>query len=174
MTRIGLFYSTISQTTKSVALLIQNEFGKQTDLHDIAYTKPERILEYDFLILGTPTWDEEGIDDDMVSFISQLGPNALLGKKVALFGLGDQRMYPDLFQNAMGKVYRQVKQLGATVIGKWPTIGYKFDSSTAVEQGHFAGLAVDEDNEVEKTINRVEIWTQMIKNEFAEGVPHLS
>ena len=53
---------------------------------------------------------------------------------------------------------RQCKTAPRAVVDGWPTEGYDFDESTAVRDGAFVGLAVDEDNQEALTSQRVWKW----------------
>lgn len=85
---------------------------------------------------------------------------------MALFGLGDQVGYPDTFLDAIFFVAEQVRERGAQVVGAWPTVGYTFTQSWAVETGHFLGLALDEDNQSDLTQGRVNAWVTQLRSEF--------
>jgi flavodoxin I len=50
-----------------------------------------------------------------------------------------------------------------TVVGFTGTDGYSFDDSEAVVDGHFVGLAVDEDNESNLTDERIDKWVEQLK-----------
>ena len=86
----------------------------------------------------------------------------LSGKTVALFGCGDSESYPDTFAGGMGELYQAVVGAGAHVVGAVPVDGYTFDSSDAVVDGHFVGLALDEVNESDKTDARIDAWAAAI------------
>ena len=54
----------------------------------------------------------------------------------------------------------------AVLVGQVSTEGYEFDESTAVVNGKFLGLPVDEDFEPELTDERVENWVKQISTDF--------
>ena len=89
------------------------------------------------------------------------------GKKVALFGLGDQLEFPNSFLDAMGALYAKALERGATIVGAWPTDGFNFKKSAAVVAGRFVGLAIDEDQQKDMTEQRVAAWVKQIKPELA-------
>src|SRR5690606_2432571 len=96
-------------------------------------------------------------------FMPKLKKFSLEGKTVALFGLGDSGAYPDTFVDAMAELYEVVTQCGAKVVGQVPVDNYDFDSSRAVMDGHFVGLALDEDNESDLTEKRISAWVEQLK-----------
>lgn len=116
----------------------------------------------DLLVLGSPTYGEGDLQADWESGVDVLGEADLTGKKVALFGLGDQSTYPDSFVDAMGTLYNAVVTKGAEVVGFTDTKGYEFEASTAVRDGQFVGLVLDQDNQAGKSEKRIATWTSQI------------
>ena len=57
---------------------------------------------------------------------------------------------------------------GATVIGAWPTDTHAFDASSAVVDGEFVGLAIDEDNQSDLSGARIEARVEQI-TPYAKG-----
>ncbi len=89
----------------------------------------------------------------------------LSGRKVALFGLGDAVGFADTYLNAMGEIGDIVKAAGGILIGAWESAGYPHSASTAEENGHFIGLALDDDNEPGETAGRIGRWCAQLKTE---------
>lgn len=116
----------------------------------------------DLLVLGSPTYGEGDLQADWESGVDVLGEADLSGKRVALFGLGDQSTYPDSFADAMGTLYDAVVGKGAEVVGFTDTKGYEFEASTAVRDGQFVGLVLDQDNQAGKSEKRIAAWTSQI------------
>lgn len=116
----------------------------------------------DLLVLGSPTYGEGDLQADWETGVDLLAEADLTGKKVALFGLGDQSTYPDSFVDAMGALYDAVVEKGAEVVGFTDTKGYDFESSTAVRNGQFVGLVLDQDNQAAKSEKRIASWTSQI------------
>lgn len=167
----GLIFGSDTGNTEEVGDKICDElavFGIEVTQHDIREVTPSTFGIYDVLILGIPTWDFGGIQEDWEVFESQLETMKLGGKIVALYGLGDQFGYGDYFLDAMGWLYKHVVAAGALVIGEWPTEGYDFEESLAInnEKTHFCGLAIDEDQQIELTDKRVNQWVTQIATEL--------
>jgi len=78
-------------------------------------------------------------------YLGRLDELDLTGKKVALYGLGDQVGYPEWFLDAMGYLHSKLLERGATAVGYWPTDGYEFEGSKALTEdgSQFVGLALD-------------------------------
>lgn len=154
---IGIFYGSSVGNTRFVAekleLLLPN-----SELNPVETATQEDIEKYDFLILGTSTWGIGNMQDDFETFVDTLVGSDLIGKTIALFGLGDQFTYPDTYCNGMGKLYELIKDKGCTFVGSWPTDDYDFSDSVAVVDGKFVGLALDEDNEPDLTDYRLNEW----------------
>lgn len=166
---IGLFYGSTNGATTLVAKRIANAFATQgvtVEVFNIAEYVLETMLDFEHLILGTSTWNVGQLQKDWEDVLPEFDDLDLTGKQVALFGLGDQVGYPDTFLDALFFVADKVRERGATVVGAWPTTGYTFAQSWAVEEGHFLGLAVDEDNQFRLTQSRVDAWVAQLLREF--------
>ena len=52
------------------------------------------------------------------------------------------------------------------IVGAVSTDGYDFEESDAVVDGKFVGLPLDEDNEADKTEDRLSAWVSELKKDF--------
>merc|ERR1712091_787817 len=96
--------------------------------------------------MGGTAWDE---------FLYDCLPSLdLSGKKVAIFGLGDQGSYGDNFCDAAGELYDCFSAQGATMVGMTSPDDYDYSDSKALRDGQFCGLLCDEDNEYDKSEGR--------------------
>jgi flavodoxin I len=162
-----LFYGSTNGNTERVAELIKEELGDAIDeVMNIADASPDDLASADKLILGTSTWQEGELQEDWEDFFPQLDDIDFGGKTVALFGLGDAYGYSGEFVNGLGTLGNKVKERGATIVGAWPTEGYDFEHSDAAEGDSFMGLVIDEDNDSDKTEERVKTWCEQIKGSF--------
>ena len=116
-------------------------------------------------MLGSSTWGAGDLQDDWYDFIGKLKNENLSGKLVGLFGCGDSGSYPATFCDAMGHLYDDLSGTGCRFIGACDTAGYSFDSSEAVRDGKFVGLALDETNEDDRTAERIAAWVETLKKE---------
>ena len=168
MAAIGLFYGSTTGNTLKVAELIQETFKPETiDLLDVRQATSEDLKRYDVLIFGTSTWHWGGLQDEWAVFEDSLSQQALTGKKVAFFGLGDQVHYPDHFVDGIGLLYEKVKPFGVHVIGTWSKDEYRYSASAAEVDGRLVGLALDEDTQADKTASRVTRWVEHLKKELS-------
>lgn len=167
MPTIGLFYGSTTNNTANAAKQIEAALGDAVStVQDIAQAQAETLMPFDVLILGTSTWGYGEQQDDWQGFESEIAKVDWKGKKVALFGLGDQYGYSDTFVDAMGLLYEAVVAQGATVIGAWAGQDYEFESSAAHKDGAFVGLALDEDNQSDLTEGRIALWVASLKGEL--------
>lgn len=171
MTKIGLFFGSTAGSTATAAELIAKEIehttGEVVDIFDICDTDIETFYEYDYLIIGVPTYNIGELQDDWYIIYDNLASLTLTGLDVALFGLGDQYNYSETFQDALGILGHQLRDTcGATLHGYWPTAGYDFIESQGVENGNFMGLALDDDNQPELTEQRIKMWVGQLIGEF--------
>ena len=145
-----------------------DDLGLGVDLADVSLIDLDQLLDYEFLILGIPTWDFGGIQDDWDELEDRLGQLDLSGKVVALYGLGDQHGYADYYLDAMGWLHERLAQSNATFVGRWPTEGYDFSASRAVSADGetFCGLALDDDNQFDQTDERVVKSIDQILSEY--------
>ena len=60
-------------------------------------------------------------------------------------------------------IYEGLKSSGATFVGQVDPSEYTFDSSEAVVDGQFIGLPIDEENEPNKTDDRISRWIASLK-----------
>ena len=142
--------------TKAVANRIAKKLnGKAIDIKD---AKASDFESCTLLVLGVPTYGEGDLQSDWEENIEVLKSADLTKKKVALFGLGDQETYPDSFLDAMSVLYDLVLEQGADVIGFTETDGFSYTTSFAERDGHFVGLALDEDTQPGKTGKRIAAW----------------
>ncbi len=169
MNKIGVFFGPEKGSVGKVANIIANELGEdRTDLVPVKSCDVSALAGYEKLIFGISTlgrtnWDSEHKDDDWDVFFTQLSKANWEGKQVAIYGLGDQVNYPDHFVDAIGWLYEKLTDLNVKVVGLVEDEGYEYNESEALLNGKFAGLPLDEDNEPEKTLERVRKWLALLE-----------
>lgn len=168
--KIGIFCGSKGASTTEAAAQIQTELKalgfNEVERHDIAKDDLSVAAKYDCIVLGSSTWGKGKLPDDWVGK-EDLSALALNGKKVAIFGTGDQKRYPDAFVDAVGILAEAAKKAGATLIGSWPCEGYEFNNSLAKEGDKFLGLALDNDNQSDLTADRIKSWVGQLKAELS-------
>ncbi len=179
MNKIGIFFGTDTGTTRLIAKKMAKIMG------DIA-TKPlnvnrisvDDLLQYDSLILGTPSYgmgDLPGIDTGIQAgswqeFLPQLEGIDLCGKRIALYGLGDQEKYAERFADSLFLLYKKITELGAEVIGNWSIDSYDFKGSKSVIDGKFVGLIIDQHNQALLTDKRIKMWLDQVTPALIENM----
>ncbi|AKC60488.1 flavodoxin FldA [Blochmannia endosymbiont of Camponotus (Colobopsis) obliquus] len=166
--KVGIFFSSDTGNTENVAKMIQKQLGTNVaDIFDIVNSNREDLEQYNNLLLGIPTWYYGEAQCDWEDFFPILKTINFCGKKVGIFGCGDQEDYAEYFCDAMNILKEITEHNGATLIGKWPTDGYRFESSKSlINKDHFVGLVIDEDRQPEMTLDRVINWVKQIKKEM--------
>jgi len=164
MVKTGLFYSFKSKKTAAIAGIIRNAF---TDIDvqpiNVDDVNTERFLEYDNLIFGVPTWFDGELPNYWDELLPALEDIDFSGKKVAIFGLGDQKGYSENFCDAIGIMALFFEGKGASIVGNFPLDGYSFEGSKAVRNGQFIGLPLDQENQARLTTERIDQWVATLK-----------
>ncbi len=159
-----LYGSTTGNTEKVAGLISSNiENSEVVRVEEFDFSS---IGNYDNIIIGSSTWGIGDLQDDWEGAMSDMKNADLSGKKITFFGLGDAESYPDSFVDAIGLIYNDIEGSGATFIGKTPVSDIEFDASVAVVDDSFVGLVIDEDNESNKTEDKVKAWCDQIKPEL--------
>jgi len=157
---ITIIFGSDGGATKGVATKISKKCQGRTV--DIKEATTDDFENCHLLILGSPTYGDGTLQTDWEDNIDKLRGANLKGKKVALFGTGDQEAYPSSFLNAMGILFDEVSELGATVVGFTDTTGFDYVESTAERDGKFVGLALDLDTQSGMTEKRVTAWLSQV------------
>lgn len=159
----AIFYASNTGNTAEIATKISNQL-ENIEVFDIADSGIDKMLEFDKIILGTPTWGEGELSDDWLELWDDFSELNFSGKTIALFGLGDQDGYADFYLDAMGIIYEKVIEQDGNIIGSWEIDeDYYHEASLALKDDKFVGLALDEDNQDELTDERIEKWCEQIK-----------
>lgn len=169
--KIGLFYGTDTGNTETVAEMIKEKIEAKlgagsVDVHEIYQKTKDDMANYDFIIMGQPTWYDGELQGDWEEFIPEIKKIDFTGKKVAFFGLGDQYGYASYFCDSLGVFADIVEDQGGKIIGFTSTEGYEHDFSKAERDGQFVGLCLDIDNQEDLTEERVDGWLPEVLNQF--------
>ncbi len=172
MSKIGIFFGTETGSTRLVAKKIYKQLGEELadKPKNINRTTAEELMQYDALIVGTPSYgigDLPGravdcIEANWAEFAPHLDGYNLKGKKVALFGLGHQERYADRFASSLMKLYQLFYGYGADIVGSWSTDGYQFDHSDSIIDGEFVGLVLDQRGQANLTDERIKAWLDRV------------
>lgn len=165
MKKIGIFYGSSTGSTAKVARSLGQLLGVDpNDIHDVERAAPAAMGEYDVLLLGSSTWGAGELQPDWKDFSKALEAMNLKGKKIAVFGCGNQKM-AKTFCNAVGIIYDIASGTEADMIGNFNSDGYTFRESKAKldDQGMMKGLVLDEGNDPQFTPKRLKAWAELVK-----------
>lgn len=165
MEKVGIFFGSDGGNSKTVAENIAKELG-DAEVIDVASASKDQFGTFKNLILVTPTYGSGDLQTDWEDFLDSLSESDFSGKVVGLVGLGDQDTYSDTFCDGISHIYNKAKG-SATIVGQTSTDGYEFSDSQSVVDGKFVGLALDEDNQDDKTADRIKNWVADIKGKLA-------
>jgi flavodoxin I len=180
---VGIFYGTSTGSTSDAAELIYEAFGADVAAEPVDVDTLDKgaladaFGQHDALIVGTPTWntgantERSGTGWDELYYSKMPALKAQLdGKKVAVFGLGDQVSYSENYADATGELWDVFQGLGCTMLGSWSQEGYEHDASKSIRGDKFCGLLLDAVNQEELTGERVQQWVaQLIEEGILDG-----
>ena len=167
METIGLFYGSTYGMTEKSATKIKNAFGNvKVDVYNLKTATVQDMIKYKNLIFGTSAWGIGEMQDDWELTIDQLSSIDFSDKKVALFGLGDQKEYPESFVDGLGTLYCRLP-FKQNIVGLWSVDGYDYYFSLADKDGVFVGLVLDDHNQADLSDSRISKWVEQLNKEFS-------
>ncbi len=167
MKKTALIYSFNTRKTGKIAEKIRDEFHEEAVEMVNAEDLTESVfLSFDQMILGVPTWFDGELPNYWDEFVPALEEMDLKEKKIALFGLGDQKGYPENFLDGVGIMADLLENRGATLVGFTSTEGYEYESSKATRGDQFPGLAIDYENQGSMNKERVAGWVEQLRKAF--------
>ncbi|MEI7830424.1 MAG: flavodoxin [Prolixibacteraceae bacterium] len=168
MKKIALVYSFNSNKSAKIASKIAENIKKiDVEQINIESCRGEEFLAYDGFILSVPTWFDGELPNYWDEILPALENLDLTNKKVALFGLGDQKNYPENFCDAVGILADFFEARGAEIVGCTSPEGYNFESSKALRDNILIGLLLDQENQSRLSDERIQNWTNQLELEFA-------
>lgn len=167
MKKIGLFYSFNTKKTSKIAEQILASFeGADIDLVNVEEATSEQFLSYDNIICGVPTWFDGELPNYWDEFVPDLEEMDLSNKYIAIYGLGDQKGYPENFLDGVGIFGEILEEQGAHLVGFTSIKGYTFEQSRAARGDKFLGLAIDFENQGSMNKERISEWVEQLRSEF--------
>ncbi len=154
----------MGNTESAASQIAETLSSHEVSLINVSDMTSETLSDYQNLILGTSTWGCGDLQDDWECELSTLKEADLSGKVIALFGCGDAGSYPDSFVDGIGTLYEVATAAGATIIGEVDD-DYNYSASTAVVDGKFVGLAIDDDS-ADENDGRIAAWCEDISSKF--------
>ncbi len=173
MKKTVILYWAKGGSVEKAANIVLNTIGNtKADLFDLADFELNKLENYENIIMGIATigadvWYDATDTNRWNEFFVNLSGKNLAKHKLAVFGLGDQILYPDNFVDSLGYIRDEVGKLGGKLLGKWPAEGYEFNESEGYADGMFCGLALDEDQQPELTEERIHQWINKLNLDMA-------
>lgn len=174
----AIVFGTSTGSTETIAEYLKEnlpEVEGPFDVETIEGSVKGFFEKYDSLIVGTPTWntgsdtERSGTGWDEI-YYTEMEEMNLQGKKVAVFGLGDQSSYAENYADASGELHDVFQALGCVMFGYTSQEGYEHEDSKAIRGDKFCGLLCDEVNQEDLSEERVQNWVAQLKGEgFFEG-----
>lgn len=157
----------VENTAGKIAKLFEAD---AIDVFTISEVDVEKLTAYDLLIFGGSTIGADNWEDTHTTkwytFFKAVKKLDLSGKVGALYGLGDQVLYPEHFVDGMAVVRDELSSTGIRFVGSWPIEGYEHTDSKSAEGDHFIGLALDDDQQPELSDERIKQWIEILKAEL--------
>jgi flavodoxin I len=178
--KIGLFFGTSTGSTEDAADMIAKQFlpgavEGPIDIDSVQGSIAAEFSKHDALIVGTPTWntgaetERSGTGWDEI-YYGEMQNLELMGKKVAVFGLGDSVSYSENYADASGELHDVFESLGCKMMGYTSQEGYEHDASKAIRGDLFCGLLLDAVNQEDLTEERIKNWVvQLLEEGILEG-----
>ena len=166
MEPVGIFYGSTYGMTAKVAERIKKAFGRsKVEVFNLKNATIDDMKKFKNLVFGTSAWGIGEMQDDWEYFIDNLPTLDFTDRKIALFGLGDQKEYPESFVDGLGTLYCRLPDKSC-VVGETSIDGYDFYFSLASKDGKFIGLVLDEHLQKDLTDERIKKWVTQLKKEF--------
>ncbi len=128
-----IVYGSNTGNTEILAGALSEELNTRFDVttRNVIEVRPEEILDYDLIVLGSSTWNEGELQDDFQYFYDEMDEVDLTGKRVAVFGPGDSSW--DEYCRAVDILEEKSIELKADLV----TTGFKWDGDideTAIKE----------------------------------------
>lgn len=167
MKKVAVIYSFNSVKSAKIASKIADQLTAFTvEKLNVENFTGKEFLTYDYFVLSVPTWFDGELPNYWDEILPALEKLDFKGKKMAFFGLGDQKNYPENFCDAVGILSDFFERKGAEIMGYTSTEGYDFESSKALKGSKFAGLLLDQENQSKLTDARILNWVNQLQIEF--------
>jgi len=140
-----IVFASMTGNTEWIADSIANELrrnGDHVEIKDAFDAYAEELTSYDRILVGSYTWGDGDLPDEMLGFFEDLQKTDLTGKLAAAFGSGDS--FYDSFAGAVDLLEETLKEQGCEIVTK--------------------GLKVDQESE-----ERMEALCQSFAKEFVHA-----
>ena len=112
-----IVYASMTGNTEFIAELIAEELtklGEKVDVKDAMVTFAEDLNPYDRILIGSYTWGDGDLPDEVMDFYEELKNTDLTGKTAAVFGAGDSSY--NHFARAVDIFEETLRDRGCTIL----------------------------------------------------------
>ena len=166
---VGIIYGSDTGVTEEITSDIAGKIeAENIEVIEVSKADIEDFTRFDLLFIGLSTWYDGDLQSDWEDYFDTFKTIDFMDQPVAIFGLGDQLGYDDYFVDGIGILAEVILENGGTIIGHWPSEDYDFSASKGItaDENYFYGLALDEDNEPQKSPERITQWLEQVQEEY--------
>ncbi|WP_077620562.1 flavodoxin [Bacillus sinesaloumensis] len=139
-----LVYASMSGNTELMATYIAEgikEKGVQLDVKECFEVTPGDLVKYDGIIIGSYTWGDGELPDELIDFYDEMDQLEFHHKKSAVFGSGST-LYSN-FGGAVDLLMEKLKERGAEIIGSPLKVEYTPNDQDEIACKDFGRLFAD-------------------------------
>ncbi|MBP2241767.1 flavodoxin I [Cytobacillus eiseniae] len=130
-----IVYASMTGTTERMARTIANELMKEGDkvvIKDAIEAYAEELKSYDRLLMGSHTWGDGELSDEIIGFYEELIHTDLTGKLAAAFGPGDSTYAQ--FARAVDILEDSLKNQGCEIIAEGLKVDCWLEDDQSMEE----------------------------------------
>ncbi|MCD5425767.1 MAG: flavodoxin [Methanosarcinaceae archaeon] len=119
MSKAIIIYGTTTGNTEELTEYVTDgikEGGLDVTVTEVTDAEINKLNDFDIIVLGCPTWNYGEIQDDFIEFYENMSKENFGGKKVAVFGPGDNDEHSETFCEAINLLEAKLKECGAEII----------------------------------------------------------
>ena len=119
MKKTVVFYGSSTGNTQTVANWVGEALsaaGVETGLLGVAKAGSSKIS--DLVVMGPSTWGVGEIQEGFTAFYDSMTAAGFGGKRVAVFGFGDNGMFPDNFCEAVDMIEQKARECDAVMVAE--------------------------------------------------------
>ena len=144
MEKVLIIYGSKQGKTESMAAVISSVLEERkipVSCKNVFEAKPEELLEYKFIILGSSTWSDGDLQSDFIDFEREMDDLNLKGHFGAAFGSGSSRFR--FFCEAVRILESKLRSLGCRIM--LPSLMVNdLEARTEEESREWAAVLADE------------------------------
>ncbi len=128
---ISIIYGSTTGNTERVADMLKDQLtDHDVNIVNVADVKDDDYSNAELVLLGSSTWGYGELQDDFAIHYDTLSNAQLAGKKVAVFGCGDEDGFADVFCEAVNLISDKAEDCGATIVAEGLKVNGNPDDNT--------------------------------------------